>query len=115
MATAPAHVEDRLDDAWLQFAKENPSDQSESQGNLQTADALLGSATGDGGSQPVSLPGKAGKTDKKRKPLKIAMEAMIRGYEKYIEGDGGEEEVETPIPNEESHHNVAAWHNVVHP
>ncbi|KAM0962496.1 hypothetical protein ACFX13_022040 [Malus domestica] len=115
LATAPAHVEDRLDDAWLQFAKENPSDQSESQGSLQTADAIMGSATGDGGSQPVSLPGKAGKTDKKRKPLKIAMEAMIRGYEKYIEGDGGEEEVETPVPNEESHHNVAAWHNVVHP
>lgn len=116
LATAPAHVEDRLNDAWLQFAEEDPDDKSESQGELQTTDAITGSASGDGGSQPVSLSGKATKTDTKRKPLKIAMEAMIRGYEKYIEGDGGEEEeVEKPVPDEDCQHNVAAWHNVVHP
>ncbi|ONI27935.1 hypothetical protein PRUPE_1G112100 [Prunus persica] len=116
LATAPAHVEDRLNDAWLQFAEEDPDDKSESQGELQTTDAITGSASGDGGSQPVSLSGKATKTDTKRKPLKIAMEAMIRGYEKYIEGDGGEEEeVEKPVPDEDCHHNVAAWHNVLHP
>lgn len=111
MATAPAHVEDRLNDAWLQFAQEVPCDKSESQGDRQTVDAIMGPATGDGGSHPASG------TPKKKKPLKIAMEAMIRGYAKYIEGDTGgeEEEEEKPVPNEECHHNVAAWHNVQHP
>jgi hypothetical protein len=45
---------------------------------------------------------------KKRKPLKVAMEAMIRGFEKHAED-------ELPTKNEECHHNVAAWHNVPHP
>jgi hypothetical protein len=39
------------------------------------------------------------------------MEAMIRGFEKYIE----EESEEETVPNEECRHNVAAWHNVYHP
>jgi hypothetical protein len=74
----------------------------------------MGSATGGGGSQQASLPQK--ETDntikkKKKKPLKIAMEAMIRGFEKYIE----EESEEESEPNEQCPHNVAAWHNVPHP
>lgn len=109
LATAPAHVEDRLNDAWLQFAEETPCDKSGSQESLQPADALMGSATGDGGSQPASLSVKeVNKTMKKKKPLKIAMEAMIRGFEKFAEEEGA-------APNEECHHNVAAWHNVPHP
>ncbi|KAK9288966.1 hypothetical protein L1049_017437 [Liquidambar formosana] len=109
LATAPAHVEDRLNDAWLQFAEESPCDKSESPEHLQPADALMGSATADGGSQQASLSNKEGnRTVKKKKPLKIAMEAMVRGFEKYIE----EEE---PAPNDECHHNVAAWHNVPNP
>lgn len=111
LATAPAHVEDKLDDAWLQFAQENPCDKVESEGDRQTADAMMGSATGDGGSQAAPLSGKP----KKKKPLKVAMEAMIRGYAKYVEGDTGEEDEEKPAPTEECHHKVAAWHNVEHP
>lgn len=108
LATAPAHVEDRLNDAWLQFAAENPSDKSSSQQGLEPADALMGSATGDGGSHQASVSGKeVNKTMKKKKHRKIAMEAMIRGFEKFIEED--------PVPNEEFHHNVAAWHSVPHP
>ncbi|CAK9187610.1 unnamed protein product [Ilex paraguariensis] len=109
LATAPAHVEDRLHDAWLQFAENNPCDKSASQQGLQPADPLLGSATGDGGSQQAPLPGReVNRTIRRKKSLKIAMEAKIRGFEKYIE----EEE---PVPIEECHHNVAAWHNVPHP
>ena len=110
LATAPAHVEDRLNDAWLQFAEENPSDKSQPNQGVETADVLMGSAAGDGGSQPASVSDKdVKKVDmKKRKPLKVAMEAMIRGFDKY-------EEDEMSATNEECHHNVAAWHNVPHP
>lgn len=106
LATAPAHVEDRLNDAWLQFAEENPCDTSESQLGTQPAVAVMASAAADGGSQQASYFGK--ETDKK-KPLKIAMEAMIRGFRKYV----GEEE--GVVQSDECHHNVAAWHNVPHP
>ncbi|KAJ6720921.1 GALACTOLIPID GALACTOSYLTRANSFERASE SFR2 CHLOROPLASTIC [Salix viminalis] len=54
LATAPAHVEDRLNDAWLQFAEENPCDKSQPNEGMETADVLMGSAAGDGGSQPAS-------------------------------------------------------------
>ncbi|XP_057959079.1 beta-glucosidase-like SFR2, chloroplastic [Malania oleifera] len=108
LATAPAHVEDRLNDAWLEFAEENPCDKSESLPSHQSADALMAVATGDGGSQQALLSvKKPNMTMKKKKPVKIAMEAMIRGFQKYIE--------EEPEPTDESHHNVAAWHNVPHP
>ncbi|XP_015900115.3 beta-glucosidase-like SFR2, chloroplastic [Ziziphus jujuba] len=107
LATAPAHVEDSLNDAWLQFAEENPCDRPE---NQQPADAVIGSASGDGGSQQASSAGKYTQKKTKMKPLKISMEAMIRGFKKYIEE--GEEE---SVPNEECHHKVAAWHNVPHP
>lgn len=110
LATAPAHVEDRLNDAWLQFAEEHPcnsdTETSELPQGMQPAVALVGSAAGDGGSQQASYFQK--ETDK-GKPLKIAMEAMIRGFKKYV---GEEEEV---VPSDECHHNVAAWHNVPHP
>ncbi|XP_060197719.1 beta-glucosidase-like SFR2, chloroplastic [Lycium barbarum] len=106
LATAPAHVEDRLDDAWLQFAENTESDEHQ---QPQPADAIMGSAAGDGGSQQAPLPqGEATKTIKRKKSLKIAIEAQIRGFEKYIE-------VEESTPTEQSHHNVAAWHNVPHP
>lgn len=109
MATAPAHVEDRLNDAWLEFAEKIPCDKSESGQSLQPADALLASATGDGGSQQASLtPKEVHRTRKRKKQLRIAMEAKIRGFVKY-------EEQEEPKPPEECHHNVAAWHNVPHP
>ncbi|KAG6764041.1 hypothetical protein POTOM_031495 [Populus tomentosa] len=88
LETAPAHAEDRLNDAWLQ--------------GLETADVPMGSATGDGGSPPAS----ASKKDV-NKPLKVAMEAMTRGFEKYSE-------LEMPATNKEYHHNVAAWCNVSH-
>ncbi|XP_074291914.1 galactolipid galactosyltransferase SFR2, chloroplastic [Silene latifolia] len=108
LATAPAHVEDRLDDAWLQFASETPPETSGSAEEPQTAD-ILASAAGDGGSQqPVS--GEAKKSLKKKKNVKISMEAMIRGFQKFTEEDAEEEEG-VPIGSQ----NVSAWHNVPHP
>ncbi|GMN55096.1 hypothetical protein TIFTF001_024212 [Ficus carica] len=115
LATAPAHVEDRLNDAWLEFAEENPCKKTDTQqDHPKLADALMGPASGDGGSQQASSssPDKVNRTVKKKKPLKIAMEAMIRGFEKYLEEEGEEE---GSVPIEECHHNVAAWHNVPHP
>lgn len=110
LATAPAHVEDRLNDAWLEFAEKSSCAKSEITDSCQQpSDAILGSATGDGGSQPAALPTKeAGKTIKRKKSVKIAMEAQIRGFEKF-------EEVEEKVPGEECCHNVAAWHNVPNP
>ncbi|XP_019253246.1 PREDICTED: beta-glucosidase-like SFR2, chloroplastic isoform X1 [Nicotiana attenuata] len=111
LATAPAHVEDRLDDAWLQFAENTSCDRSESHEHThpQPADAIMASATGDGGSQQAPLTQReATKTIKRKKSLKIAIEAQIRGFEKYVE-------VEEPTPTEQCDHNVAAWHNVPHP
>lgn len=103
LATAPAHVEDRLDDAWIQFAAEKNSGEGGGDKELkQRADAVLGSASGDGGSQRAVI------SPRSRKPLKVAMEAMIRGFEKYLEVEGQEEE-------EEDRPNVTAWHNVPHP
>lgn len=98
LATAPAHVEDGLNDAWLQFAQAEVVNKQE----MKTADAVMGSATGDGGSQqaPSSL--------KRKKSHKIAMEAKLRGLVKYIED-------EESTTSEEEQHNVAAWHNVPNP
>ena len=113
LATAPAHVEDRLNDAWIQFAEEEKL-HVDSQEVKQHADALMGAATGDGGShQATSSRQHDNSTVKKRKkPLKVAMEAMIRGFEKFSEED--EEEAPAVVPKEEQH-NVTAWHNVPHP
>lgn len=108
LATAPAHVEDKLNDAWLQFAEEKLGEVSEFS-QRQPADAILASAAGDGGSQPA-LSAEAKETPNKKKSLKIAMEAMIRGFEKLTE-----EQDEDEAPISECEHNVAAWHNVPHP
>ncbi|KAJ0570486.1 putative beta-glucosidase [Helianthus annuus] len=102
LATAPAHVEDRLNDAWLQFAQDDSVNTQDSTAEGKTTDAIMGSAAGDGGSQQAPTP------LKKKKPLRVAMEAKIRGLVKYIE-----EEISTP--SEEEPHNVAAWHNVPNP
>ncbi|XP_078169143.1 glycosyl hydrolase superfamily protein isoform X2 [Carex rostrata] len=107
LATAPAHAEDRLDDAWLQFASdelEQPSS-DETGPTRQPADALMASVAGDGGSHPAHpfIKGKG----KGAKPLKIAMEAVLRGFDKIVE-----EPHDQPLA---SNHNVAAWHNVPKP
>ncbi|KAF6156611.1 hypothetical protein GIB67_014590 [Kingdonia uniflora] len=109
LATAPAHVEDKLNDAWLQFAEEQSCDDTGEVQNQEPADALLASATGDGGSQQAPSSSKDSERNKKKKPLKIAMEAMVRGYEKYTE------EEKEPAKGGQCAHNVAAWHNVPHP
>ncbi|XP_027329262.1 beta-glucosidase-like SFR2, chloroplastic isoform X1 [Abrus precatorius] len=103
LATAPAHVEDRLDDAWIQFA-EQKSGEGDGEEGKQRVDAVMGSAGGDGGSHQ----GASSQVNKGKKPLKVAMEAMIRGFEKYMEVEGQEGE-------EETRPNVTAWHNVPYP
>ncbi|KAI3884614.1 hypothetical protein MKW92_014861 [Papaver armeniacum] len=110
LATAPAHVEDKLNDAWLQFAEELPDDKKKDKGKSkeqQPADALMASATADGGSQQAPIAPKKAEKVKRKKSLKISMEAMIRGFEKYVEVEEEEPEAST-----EGSHNVAAWHNV---
>ncbi|XP_021290204.1 beta-glucosidase-like SFR2, chloroplastic isoform X3 [Herrania umbratica] len=117
LATAPAHVEDRLHDAWLQFAEEIPCDKSETSDDQLQADAVMGAAA-DGSSHQAILTGKEMAKKKKKKPLKVAMEAMIRGFQKFVEDEVEEEEKaggKLPASNEECYHNVAAWHNVPHP
>nr|XP_043606694.1 beta-glucosidase-like SFR2, chloroplastic isoform X2 [Erigeron canadensis] len=69
---------------------------------METADAIMGSATGDGGSQQAPRP------LKKKKSLKVAMEAKVRGIVKYIKEDES-------TSSKEVQHNVAAWHNVPNP
>ncbi|KAE8731022.1 Beta-glucosidase-like SFR2 [Hibiscus syriacus] len=111
LATAPAHVEDRLNDAWLQFAEENPCHKSETSDDPVEADAVMGVAA-DGGSHRAPLASE--EFGKKKKPLKVAMEAMIRGLQKFVEDEVEEEGKET-ASSEECHHNVAARHNVPYP
>ncbi|PKU83026.1 Beta-glucosidase-like SFR2, chloroplastic [Dendrobium catenatum] len=111
LATAPAHVEDKLDDAWLQFAEEQPCGESNQSQKAQSTDAVFASAAADGGSQQASSDGHSSKESIKgkiKRPLKIAMEAMIRGFEKF--SDEAEPDSKTDCT-----HNVAAWHNVPHP
>ncbi|GAB2265690.1 Galactolipid galactosyltransferase sfr2, chloroplastic [Dionaea muscipula] len=117
LATAPAHVEDRLNDAWLQFAEEDektpPETSEESQQPRQIADAIMASAAGDGTSHQAPAMQSERMMLKRKKSQRIAMEAMIRGYQKY-------NKVEKPATNnEQGHiehiHHVAAWHNVPHP
>lgn len=56
-------MEDRLNDAWLQFAEESPAEDAEKTvEEIQPADALLASATPDGGSQPLSVTVSEGST-----------------------------------------------------
>ncbi|KAK6265232.1 hypothetical protein QUC31_016069 [Theobroma cacao] len=121
LATAPAHVEDRLHDAWLQFAEEIPCHKSETSDDQLQADAVMGAAAAaDGSSHQAILTWKESNemVKKKKKPLKVAMEAMIRGFQKFADDEVEEEEKaegKLPASNEECYHNVAAWHNVPHP
>lgn len=105
LATAPAHVEDRLNDAWLQFAQDEVVNK---QDEMKTTTA---SATSDGGSQQPPAPAPAPAPLKRKKSLKVAMEAKLRGLEKYVE----EDESKSTEEEEEAQHNVAAWHNVPNP
>lgn len=106
LATAPAHAEDRLDDAWLHFASDEPEPSSDEAGPTpKPADAIMASATGDGGSHPAGRSRKG--EGEGARPLKIAMEAVLRGFEKIVE-----EAHDQPLG---SNHNVAAWHNVPRP
>ncbi|GMH13849.1 hypothetical protein Nepgr_015690 [Nepenthes gracilis] len=63
--------------------------------------------SGDGASHQASSMEPRGML-KRKKSQKIAMEARIREFEKYIE-------VEKLAPDTEHCHNEAAWHNVPHP
>lgn len=116
LATAPAHVEDRLEDAWLQFAVEHSCDDKEAMRDPTTADAVMASAAGDGGAQLASCRSSRGDDDRagdgelRTKPLKIAMEAMLRGFEMFAEG--GESGSAAAAAGDSCSHNVAAWHNV---
>ncbi|CAM0874173.1 unnamed protein product [Alopecurus aequalis] len=107
LATAPAHVEDRLEDAWLQFAQEHSGDDNESMPNQMPANAVMASAGGDGGSHPSSRPrgDEKGNDGDQRKPHRVAMEAMLRGFEKFSEGGESSD-------SDNGGHKVAAWHNV---
>ncbi|CAN6926732.1 unnamed protein product [Brassica oleracea] len=85
LATAPAHSEDELDDAWLQFAKETPSSPS---------DAVPGSEAAN------------------RKKIKLAVGAITKGLakNKHIkEVKAASADDDKPPAN-----NVAAWHNAPH-
>lgn len=112
MATAPAHVEDKLNDAWLEFAVEKPCGASDHTEDEKPADASAGSTGGDVGIQqapiPLDEPGNIGV--KIKKPVKLAMEALIRGFEKYTNDGDDEEDSEVTCD-----HNIAAWHNVCRP
>ncbi|XP_009124818.1 galactolipid galactosyltransferase SFR2, chloroplastic [Brassica rapa] len=84
LATAPAHSEDELDDAWLQFAKETPSSAS---------DAVPGSEAAN------------------RKKIKLAVGAITKGLakNKHIKEVKAASADDKPPAN-----NVAAWHNAPH-
>lgn len=96
-----------MEDAWLQFAVEHSCDDKEAVRDHKIGDAVMASAAGDGGAQLASRSTgdeKAGGREN-RKPLKVAMEAMLRGLEMFAEGgESGS--------GENCSHNVAAWHNV---
>ncbi|CAK9189072.1 unnamed protein product [Sphagnum tenellum] len=99
LATAPAHVEDKLNDAWLEFAKDtkppdNPAgDPPDSPVKGPKNVGFQSTSVED--PRVLSVQGKATRL------LKVSMEAMIRGYEKMTE------------PEEK--HNVAAWQNAIRP
>jgi hypothetical protein len=72
------------------------------------ANAVMASAGGDGGSQPSSRSRGDGKGSggDQRKPIRVAMEAMLRGFEKFSESG------ESSGSDDNGSHKVAAWHNV---
>ncbi|WVZ95701.1 hypothetical protein U9M48_041433, partial [Paspalum notatum var. saurae] len=81
LATAPVHVKDGLEDAWLQFAIEHSCDEKDAVCDQKTAEAVMVSAAGDRGTQLASSSRgeEKGGDAEKRKPLKVAMEAMLMG------------------------------------
>ncbi|WZY74211.1 hypothetical protein YC2023_006451 [Brassica napus] len=85
LATAPAHSEDELDDAWLQFAKETPSSASD------------------------AVPGSEAAT---RKKIKLAVGAITKGLakNKHIKEVKASASADVKPPT----NNVAAWHNAPH-
>ncbi|KAH0851776.1 hypothetical protein HID58_003959 [Brassica napus] len=85
LATAPAHSEDELDDAWLQFAKETPSSASD------------------------AVPGSEAAT---RKKIKLAVGAITKGLakNKHIK----EVKASASADDKPPANNVAAWHNAPH-
>ncbi|CAA6668908.1 unnamed protein product [Spirodela intermedia] len=111
LATAPAHVEDKLNDAWLEFAMEKPCGTSDHTENETPADASASSTGGEVGFQeaPVPMDEPGNTVVKIKKPVKLAMEALIRGFEKYTNGDDEEDSKDT------CDHNIAAWHNICRP
>ncbi|KAK1390340.1 Beta-glucosidase-like SFR2, chloroplastic [Heracleum sosnowskyi] len=107
LATAPAHVEDRLNDAWLQFAEDDPRDKQQI---VQHLNSIMGAAAGNGESKQAPLAmGDVEDTINRTKAPKISMNAKVNGFEKYIKEEGPQS-----VPKE-SRHNVAAWNNVPHP
>lgn len=97
LATAPAHVEDDLHDAWLEFAENDTADSSPERSHPR-----LERTRGKGGVEEPTLKFLVPK--KGKKALKRAVEVVIKGFEKYTEKE-----------EEEECHNVAAWHNAYHP
>ncbi|KAJ4866009.1 hypothetical protein Rs2_52473 [Raphanus sativus] len=89
LATAPAHAEDELDDAWLQFAKETPSSASD------------------------TVPGSEAAT---RKKIKLAVGAITKGlannkHIKEVKASASASADDDKPPT----NNVAAWRNAPHP
>lgn len=58
LATAPAHVEDKLDDAWLRFAKETPPKPDKVSKPREALDRFLGDTSDKTDAQPESESGK---------------------------------------------------------
>ncbi|KAJ1696013.1 hypothetical protein LUZ63_012711 [Rhynchospora breviuscula] len=104
LATAPAHAEDRLDDAWLHFA----SQQQPPDGPSSSSSSSSSSSDDDASAKPPAPHPADASPGPGVRPLKVAMEAMIRGFENLVQ------EAPTDHPAG-SNHNVAAWHNVPRP
>lgn len=97
LATAPAHVEDDLHDAWLEFAENDTADS-----NPRPSDQPPKITRSKGGIQEPKLQYTV--TKKGKKYVKMAMEAMSRGFQRFSEKE-----------EEDECHNVAAWKNADHP
>ncbi|XP_078436337.1 glycosyl hydrolase superfamily protein [Wolffia australiana] len=112
LATAPAHVEDKLSDAWLDFAVEKPCcgavEQAEEEKPVVSP---TNSTSTDDEYQKASLPEEQQENivSKIEKPVKQAMEALVKEFEKYTNGN------EEGDSNTNCDHNIAAWHNVCRP
>ena len=112
LATAPAHVEDKLNDAWLEFAVEKPCCEiSEPVEEQKPADTLITSNSSDDEFQDafLSLDEPDGTISKLKEPIKQAMDTLVKEWEKYA--GGNDEKDSSPTCD----HNIAAWHNVCRP